>query len=295
MRKYKSIVAILAACLLLFSGCVSSDGKDESSQSSETSQTTTSSQKEDSQTSQSSESSAESSESTPESSESTSESSESAPESSETSEPASGPVETSFYDDAVFIGDSVSLRLDMYCQAHQGALGKAQFLTAGSLGSGNALEKVTSDSVHPYYQGEHMSVEDGVKASGAKKVFIMLGMNDVGLYGVEDSVKNMETLTDRILEKNPDAEIYLQSMTPMLTGHERKVLNNANLDKYNAGLKELAKEKGYHFADVASVMKKEDGSLKPEYCSDPEGMGIHFTDAGAEAWINYLLQNANSF
>lgn len=283
MRKYKRIVAILAACLLLFSGCVSSDGKDESSesstssQSSESSQITSSSQQEDSQASESSESSAESSESNADSSE------------------PSGPVETSFYDDAVFIGDSVSLRLDMYCQAHQGALGKAQFLTAGSLGSGNALEKVTSDSVHPYYQGEHMSVEDGVKASGAKKVFIMLGMNDVGLYGVEDSVKNMETLTERILEKNPDAEIYLQSMTPMLTGHERKVLNNENLDKYNAGLKELAKEKGYHFADVASVMKQEDGSLKPEYCSDPEGMGIHFTDAGAEAWIDYLLQNANSF
>lgn len=287
MRKYKRIVAILAACLLLFSGCVSSDGKDESSesstssQSSESSQITSSSQQEDSQASESSESSAESSESNA--------------DSSEPSEPTSGPVETSFYDDAVFIGDSVSLRLDMYCQAHQGALGKAQFLTAGNLGSGNALEKVTSDSVHPYYQGEHMSVEDGVKASGAKKVFIMLGMNDVGLYGVEDSVKNMETLTERILEKNPDAEIYLQSMTPMLTGHERKVLNNENLDKYNAGLKELAKEKGYHFADVASVMKQEDGSLKPEYCSDPEGMGIHFTDAGAEAWIDYLLQNANSF
>lgn len=287
MRKYKRIVAILAACLLLFSGCVSSDGKDESSesstssQSSEASQITSSSQQEDSQASESSESSVESSESNA--------------DSSEPSEPTSGPVETSFYDDAVFIGDSVSLRLDMYCQAHQGALGKAQFLTAGSLGSGNALEKVTSDSVHPYYQGEHMSVEDGVKASGAKKVFIMLGMNDVGLYGVEDSVKNMETLTERILEKNPDAEIYLQSMTPMLTGHERKVLNNENLDKYNAGLKELAKEKGYHFADVASVMKQEDGSLKPEYCSDPEGMGIHFTDAGAEAWIDYLLQNANSF
>ncbi len=287
MRKYKRIVAILAACLLLFSGCVSSDGKGESSesstssQSSESSQITSSSQQEDSQASESSESSAESSESNA--------------DSSEPSEPTSGPVETSFYDDAVFIGDSVSLRLDMYCQAHQGALGKAQFLTAGSLGSGNALEKVTSDSVHPYYQGEHMSVEDGVKASGAKKVFIMLGMNDVGLYGVEDSVKNMETLTERILEKNPDAEIYLQSMTPMLTGHERKVLNNENLDKYNAGLKELAKEKGYHFADVASVMKQEDGSLKPEYCSDPEGMGIHFTDAGAEAWIDYLLQNANSF
>ena len=68
-----------------------------------------------------------------------------------------------------------------------------------------------------------------------------------------------------------------------------------NLDKYNAALKELAREKGYHFADVASVMKVEDGSLNPDYCSDPEDMGIHFTDAGAKVWIDYLLENAQDF
>ena len=140
-----------------------------------------------------------------------------------------------------------------------------------------------------------MLVEDGVKAMGAKKVFLMLGMNDVGLYGVEDSVTNLNTLIQRILEKSPDAEIYIQSATPILAGRERKTLNNENLDKYNAALKELAREKGYHFADVASVMKVEDGSLNPDYCSDPEDMGIHFTDAGAKVWIDYLLENAQDF
>ena len=140
-----------------------------------------------------------------------------------------------------------------------------------------------------------MLVEDGVKAMGAKKVFLMLGMNDVGLYGVEDSVTNLNTLIQRILEKSPDAEIYIQSATPILAGRERKTLNNENLDKSNAALKELAREKGYHFADVASVMKVEDGSLNPDYCSDPEDMGIHFTDAGAKVWIDYLLENAQDF
>ena len=110
-----------------------------------------------------------------------------------------------------------------------------------------------------------------------------------------DSVTNLNTLIQRILEKSPDAEIYIQSATPILAGRERKTLNNENLDKYNAALKELAREKGYHFADVASVMKVEDGSLNPDYCSDPEDMGIHFTDAGAKVWIDYLLENAQDF
>lgn len=287
MKIWRGAIVLLMVGMLLLSGCASSDTGSQTSK-----EENPSTSQSDSSSSQAQESAGDSQSST--SSESSASES-STGESSEAEQPVSGPVQASFFDDAVFVGDSVSLRLYYYCQAHKDALGKAQFLTAGSLGSGNALETVSSDSVHPEYQGEKMLIEDGVKAMGAKKVFIMLGMNDIALYGIDDSVKNMETLVERILEKSPDAEIYLQSMTPILAGCEKKSLNNENLDKYNAKLQELAKEKGYHFADVASVMKQDDGSLKPEYCSDPEGMGIHFTDAGAEAWIDYLLQNATSF
>ena len=71
--------------------------------------------------------------------------------------------------------------------------------------------------------------------------------------------------------------------------------NGTSEEYLGRALKELAREKGYHFADVASVMKVEDGSLNPDYCSDPEDMGIHFTDAGAKVWIDYLLENAQDF
>ena len=42
--------------------------------------------------------------------------------------------------------------------------------------------------------------------------------------------------------------------------------------------------------DVASVMKESDGGLIPAYCSDggDGGMGMHFTNEGAVAWVNYL-------
>lgn len=36
---------------------------------------------------------------------------------------------------------------------------------------------------------------------GSKKVFIMFGMNDIGLYGIDDTIENMKTLTSRIKEK----------------------------------------------------------------------------------------------
>ena len=59
-----------------------------------------------------------------------------------------------------------------------------------------------------------MLVEDSVKATGKHRVYIMLGMNDIAIAGIDKSVKNMEKVVDSILAKTPDALIYIQSMTP---------------------------------------------------------------------------------
>ena len=95
----------------------------------------------------------------------------------------SGVVPDGYFDDAVFIGDSITLKLYHYVKdmRNQGTpcLGGAKFLTAGSLGSGNALWPVSKESVHPSYQGDKMRIEKAIELMGARKVYIMLGMNDV--------------------------------------------------------------------------------------------------------------------
>ncbi len=207
-------------------------------------------------------------------------------------------VDSSYFDDAVFIGDSVSNKLKLYATRQRktdpSCLGKAQFLTAGSLGIHNALWDINrSDSVHPAYEGKKALLEDSIAAMKAKKVYIMLGMNDIAVYGIDDSVKSMETLINNILAKSPDANIYIQSATPILTGFEGKKLNNAALTEYNQKMAQFCQEKGYAFVDVASVMKDENGNLIRAYCSDydttnPDNQGIHFTDEGCKVWIDYL-------
>lgn len=217
-------------------------------------------------------------------------------------QPASGsitPVDWSWFDDAVFVGDSISLKLTGYVtkmrQSQSDFLGKAQFLTAGSLGSGNALWEVSDESVHPLYQGTKMRLEDSIAACGAKKLYILLGMNDVGMYGVDGSVANMETLLKLILEKTPDLQIFVQSATPIHKGNEKKVLNNANLVLYNQGLREMCERNGWHYVDVASVLTDAEGYLPDSYCSDASGMGMHFTDAACQVWVDYLRQDAAAY
>lgn len=202
-------------------------------------------------------------------------------------------VDASWFDDAVFVGDSVTLKLSYY--AENGSLGKAEFLCAGSLGYGAALQDINAEgNVHPTYEGEKYTVDDGVKMLGAKKVFIMFGMNDIGLYGIDDSIKNMKTLTAKITEKSPDVEIYIQSVTPMLEDMQLSDLNNKSISEFNEKLKAEAEKLGYKYLDVASVMKDEKGNLISEYCSDPDAMGIHFSDEGCKAWVEYLKQNVEN-
>lgn len=202
--------------------------------------------------------------------------------------PQSEAVDISYFDDAVLIGDSVTLSLSYYA-ASSGSLGKAQFLCAGSLSPINALWDVSSASVHPTYRGKKMRVEDSVAASGAKKVYIMLGINAIAL-GMDNSVQSMKTLVDLIKEKSPDAHIIIESVTPMARGStiSSSKLNNKNIAIFNQRLLELCEENEWYFINVAEVFTDSEGYLMNNCCSDPNNMGIHFTQAADEIWINYL-------
>lgn len=200
------------------------------------------------------------------------------------------------FEDAVFIGDSVTLKLKNFVTKQRQSVpeyfGGGQFLTSGSLGSGNALWEVSSKSVHPAYQGEKMLLEESIPLTGAKKIYMMLGINDIAVYGLEGAVENYKLLMNRILEAVPDTQFYIQSATPIVEGAETGSLTNENLEKYNLLLKEMCEERELRFVDVASVMKDENGYLIRDYCSDPDGMGIHLMDDACKLWLGYLLEDS---
>ncbi len=196
-------------------------------------------------------------------------------------------VDASWFDDAVFVGDSVTLKLSYY--ADYGSLGNADFLCAGSLGYNNAQWGYDHpDNVHPVYNGIKYTVEDGVAMLQPKKIFVMLGMNDIGLYGVDGAVEGMKSLTAKIQQRCPDAVIYVQSVTPMLSYKQLSDLNNTTIAAFDQAIQPICQERGYIYLDVASAVNDGYGNLMEAYCSDATAMGLHFSDAGCEAWVNYL-------
>lgn len=207
--------------------------------------------------------------------------------------PESPRVDSSYFDDVVFIGDSISLKLTWY-ESAMNVLGNAQFLTEGSLGSGNALWSVSDASRHPKYNGQKMLLRESVPLTGAKKMYIMLGMNDIGVYGISGAVANLTTLINAIKQNAPDIRVYVQSMTPTTSTSYlcRNKHTIENIVGYNKALLQACLDNGWYFVNVASVMYDEYGYLRMEYCSDPGNMGIHFSNAGCAAWVDYLYTHA---
>ena len=200
--------------------------------------------------------------------------------------PAGEEVMMEYWDHTVFIGDSVSVMLESYCNASQ-ALGGTKFLCAGSMSPTNMLAGIILPE-WPKGSGQHPPIADSVKATGADVVYIMLGMNNISMG--ERAITDMLTIATSIQEANPDVTLIFQSVTPMTEDSPRKTatLNNDTINAYNEKIKAMAQEHEWYFVNVKEAVQDENGFLRPEFCSDKKGMGMHFTYDGTKAWVEYL-------
>lgn len=196
--------------------------------------------------------------------------------------PESTAVADSWFDRTVFIGDSVTQGLALYCGS---SLSKAQFLSAGSMSAENALTGV----IKPTFQGEKVSLPEGVARSGAQVVYVMLGMNGIS-YGVDTAAADLEKLLLQITDRNPDVTILVESVTPMTRTSTivTQRLNNEKIREYNEKVLELCLAHEWYYVNVAEALADSEGYLLKEYCSDASVMGIHMTVSGVNAWTDYL-------
>lgn len=196
-----------------------------------------------------------------------------------------GPVSADYFDDAAFIGDSVTVKLQYYNNANS-ALGKATFLCMSSY----SLTHAVNGTMDLTFRGRVMTPQDALALCKAKKVFILLGMNDIGYIPIDTCMENWKKLVDNIREKNPKIKIFIQSGTPIFLAGQTSTLTNARMDEYNGELKKFAKANDCRYIDIASPMKDNNNSLKAEYCSDNY---VHMSDAGCVVWVDALKNSIN--
>lgn len=209
---------------------------------------------------------------------------------------ADGSVSPEYFDDAVFVGDSVTLSFSMYVESQRESgetcLGKAYILSAGSLGYVNSALPVGDENcVLPIYQGVQQPIEDSIAQIGAKKVYIMLGMNDIGAYDFDYVMESVKARIGAIKDKSPDAKIYIESVTPRIREVQDEYLNNELIKSFNERMKSYAEQNNYPYLDIYSALADEGGYLREDFCGDPDSMGMHLTMTADAAWEEYLLKH----
>ena len=204
----------------------------------------------------------------------------------ESTEAAPAPIlEDSWFDDAVFIGDSIAGTLQAYAEQHS-QFGTALFFCRTNY----SITSAVNGSMLLYYRGGGYKPNALLPQTGAKKVFFLLGMNDVGSYDDTRYASLWSALVDGIRENAPEIRIFFQSVTPMVKSLPNSALTNARIDRYNELLRDFCEEYDCCYVDVASSFKDDDGTLRGELCRD--GYVHLILDAGA-LWCDALKNPAN--
>ena len=154
---------------------------------------------------------------------------------------------TAFFSDAVIIGDSLTAGM-MAHEVRTNLLGHPVFLCRKNIG----IYNFATYRINLFYRGIEYSVEDAVAASGAKKAFFMLGVNDLAYQSVEEALQRYEVIIDRVREKSPDVQIYLQTCPPRYAFPRMFTQFNEKYDCFNVKLIEMAQRKDCHVVDLAT-------------------------------------------
>lgn len=189
-------------------------------------------------------------------------------------------VDTSYFDDAVFIGNSRLQGFILYS--------KVPDLCAYT-SVGMTVKSYFNKAVFNI-NGVEMTAAEALEATpGFKKVYIKLGINELGWVSTEQFIEAYGKILEHIYSCNPDAIIFINSVLPISEAAIEKdpTLSQEKITEYNEAIKDMAASYGACYLDVASIFTGEDGYMPYEYSFD----GVHLNVDSVQRWLTYLLEH----
>lgn len=205
------------------------------------------------------------------------------PEPVETPEPVSvaeptAPTDfdTSFFDDSLFIGDSITTGLYLY-----GYLDPSLVYAKVGLAPSTAFDSEID--------GE--TIDSKIKSDNPKKIYIMLGTNSVGYADGNYLADCMGELVQHI-SKVSKAKVYVLSIPPITYYAEAdydNALTTSAINEYNSALEKVISGTKAEFLDLHSVLTAPDGYYYEEY---HEMDGIHFMGSTYQVMLSFLEKHS---
>ena len=190
--------------------------------------------------------------------------------------PEAPKVDSTWFDGAVFIGDSRTEGLIL----NTGLNNVIEYTHKGLM-----VDTVfTKPAVN--IDGTKVTVMDALKTTQFDKVYIMLGINETGWPYKDVFINKYGKVIDAVKEINPGAQIYVQQILPVSkeVSGTHSYIKNEKIAEYNALIQEMAAEKQVYFVAAAEAVAGEDGTLPEDAATD----GIHLKKEYCIKWLDYL-------
>ena len=196
--------------------------------------------------------------------------------------PKSPAASDSYFDDAIFIGDSISVGLRVY-----GVLPTQNVLAEQNV---NILNLINGNAVYTTTDGQKSAVLPAIdqRIKNPGKIYILIGANGIPGLSNEAHIKYYAQFIDQLQEKYPDAMIYAESVTPITADSKyiRDSFTTEKINDFNDKIYQMAQEKGIYYLNVQEVLMDDTGHLISDYDA---GDGMHLKSNGHKAMYEYYL------
>lgn len=196
-------------------------------------------------------------------------------------------VDNHYFDDAAFVGDSRTDGFMIYS-----GIGTGRNLTSNGLSIFSLAEKkaLTID-------GEKYTLLEALAMEEYGKVYLSLGVNELGIYNDKSFYSSYCEAIDQIRLVQPGAVIYIQGLIPLnedqiaaYNGNKYN-LSNEHLRVYNDLMRRASEEKQVVYLDLYSEFADENGALPEDVSRD----GVHLKKEPCRQWLAYLKSHTVDF
>ena len=193
-----------------------------------------------------------------------------------TPEPTPEPFTDEYFADAAFFGNSLVDGLRSF-----GGLEYGDFF-AGT--SASVLSVDTIKDAH-LSDGTAATLLDALLEKQYGKIYILLGINELG-FNKDSFVSLYADLLDTIAAAEPDAVLYIMSLTPLTEKRSNSddLFTRPRVEEFNAAIRTMAETHGYIYLDLYSALADANGWLPQEQSTD----GVHFTVDKYWEWADFL-------
>lgn len=205
--------------------------------------------------------------------------------------------EGNYYDNALFVGDSIMEGIRQYVASQRQEremLGTARFLTTTM---GVSLADLVGDwdgGVQFSYQGEERPLEDIVADIAPRRVFLLLGLNDLASDTdpvIADVVDRYIRLIDSLQRACPGMECVIITNPPKVASRwlpdytANRHFGNELIGDFVDAITQMCRENNIPYVDAYACLKDENGVLPDDYCRDGY---IHLNHQGAAVVVEAL-------